>query len=714
MESLVSKDWKTALELLNHAKETLSGIPSQKQKTFLLLLNEFLEHENQFILTFFVNAPVARAKLEDREFGTWISITRKISKISKDAGLIFLKKSPPLLLLLQISELEKWGEKAITKLSSVDSGKKAFEKFLDSSFTGLEKHFKFLSAEERAYFLDKGIELAKIEPGCLENYFEYSPAALRLFSDKQFVKWVEIGIKILKENSNFGSAYFKTSILSFKKIPPSFQNETFEIANSLLEKDWLLAGKFFENLPEVIEKIGENGLRKWADTGIKVHTADRKLAADFFTYSPEVLKELDVSDLEEWALNGLRIFKANTFLGRPYFSLKSKSSRDFIEELAGGAVLSKVEKILKYYAIGLSGTNFKIRSKKELPGFGEIKGIEEMKETNRRKGVETIKGIDGIEGINPVVSGRTIYLEPKIKKYSDFKENFKIYKLSVMHEVGHFQFSAPDSDRISISKEIATFPNKILAANIFGILEDARVEYLIMENYRGVRSDLEKIRSQMLLERKTPDRELEKLMEALLWLSTLQQPVLESHLKEKYLIHYPILEKIPGILQEFIFRPDSSTFNVLQATLSIYDLFEDALGPLENWNYSMLQNLEYRGLDLASFNSTASTGQISHEDIIKRFIPEKEDKTEETKNLPYKKEEDQEEKIEIKSLSLSKNWKLLGTYRYDEWDYAMEDYKAEWCTLNELEPSGEVSDYYRDAKNRYRNEILLIKTSLPE
>lgn len=326
--------------------------------------------------------------------------------------------------------------------------------------------------------------------------------------------------------------------------------------------------------------------------------------------------------------------------------MKSKSSRDFIEELTGWAVLTKIEKILKYYAIGLSGATFKIHSKKELPGFEEIRKIADIQKIKEREAIEgmdsierieRIQGIEGtqrIEGINPLVSGRIIYLEPKIKKYLNFKENFKIYKLSVMHEVGHFQFSPSNSDGIKISDRIATFPNKILAASIFGILEDARVEYLIMDNYRGVRSDLEKIRAQLLLERKVQERELEKLMEALLWFSTSHEPVLGSQFKEKYPL---VFEKIPEILQKFIFRVDSSTFNALQATLSIYDLFEDALGPLEDWNYSILQNLEYRGLDLASFNSTTSIGQISHENIIKRFIPEKEDKSEKTENLTPKK-----------------------------------------------------------------------------
>jgi len=52
--------------------------------------------------------------------------------------------------------------------------------------------------------------------------------------------------------------------------------------------------------------------------------------------------------------------KVTLFLAGPYFSLKSRSSKDFIDELTGSVALKKVVNILRYYAMGLSGTGFKI------------------------------------------------------------------------------------------------------------------------------------------------------------------------------------------------------------------------------------------------------------------------------------------------------------------------------------------------------------------
>jgi hypothetical protein len=716
IECLLNTRWQKALELLAGAKDVFSTIPRQKQEAFLAFLDEYLIFGAAPVLAFFNNAPLAISKVNWKDFETWVLIARRIAEINPDAAVIFLNKSPDLLLALKTDELQKWSEIGISRLASE---KQALEAFFGSSFKGFQRHLKTVNGEERLYLLNVGVELALLDPDCLDNYFEYSPPALKEFSDHNFKEWVDTGARILKENSNSGSNYFKMSVLAFRKIRASYHEEVFKIARILLEKDWLLAGKFFEALPNVVEKIEETDIRKWANTGIKVYETDRALSIAYFTYSPELLNELDITELEAWALNGLKLFEGNPFLGSPYFSLKSKSSNDFVEELTGWVLLKKVENILKYYAVGLSGTTFKIRSKKELPFYKEI------------------------DFMNPVISGRTIYLEPKLRKYGSFEENFKLYKLSIMHEVGHTHFSSLkialeelnelretaknynkadnqlfeaiqrtgdiieiSGNEIKLSDIIKIFPNRILAANIFGILEDARVEYLIMDRYKGIRAALENIRYQMLLERPLPEGELEKLMEALLWFSTLHEPVFE--IKEEYRC---LLDKMPEILQKFIFQPNSSTFNSLKATLGIYNLFENLLGSLEHQKYSGFKNIEYRGMDLDSFGIKDPFLRDSHENIIKRFIPENEDqRTERNEKNPSVEKESSEKKAKKEpKYAADKNWKVLRIYRYDEWDYAINDYKIDWCTVYEIEPAGKSNEYYKKAAEKYRNEIFLIK-----
>lgn len=503
-----------------------------------------------------------------------------------------------------------------------------------------------------------------------------------------------------------GRNYHKNFLSVLEKSSSIYRGELLRTARMLLDKDLMLAGVFFENLPEAAANTGPEGIRKWAGTGIKIFDQDKDLAVDYFSNSAALLKDLDVSELEEWALNGICVFEEDPSLGKPYFSLKSKSSKEFIEGLTGSAALNEIVSVLRYYALGLSGVNFNILSRRML----------QMEEEPN--------------AINPVIAGKTIYLAPRIKKYGDFEDNFRIYKLSIMHEIGHVQFSSHKIERdgaaglmadirsryttimkrtylsglqpegiIDIADIIALFPNKALAGTILGILEDARVEHRIMQHYRGVRSDLERIRYQMLLTRSAPKGELEEFMESLLWVSTGHEPVYNISKGTKGL-----LEETTPLLKERIFHEGSSILDSLDTTFRIYTMLDDRMGPLSQKEYEVLKNIDYRGVDIGAYGRKDSLSPGSHENIIRNFIPQSEVEPEAEKERPH------EEKVKLQpTYSTAKNWKIQGSYRYDEWDAVINDYKADWCTVNEIEPFGMSSDYYKDASEQYRHEIALIK-----
>ncbi|WP_342304872.1 VWA domain-containing protein [Methanolobus sp. ZRKC5] len=507
--------------------------------------------------------------------------------------------------------------------------------------------------------------------------------------------------------SRFFERNYHNNFLSFlKKSSSSYHGELLRTVHMLLDKDRMLAEVFFENLPDASENTGPEGIRKWAGTGIKIFDQDKDLAIDYFTYSAPLLKNLDVSELKEWALNGICVFEENPLLGRPYFSMRSKDSKEFIEGLIGSAALSEIVNVLRYYALGLSGVNFNILSRRML----------QMGEEN--------------DFINPVIAGKTIYLAPSIRKYGDFENNFKIYKLSIIHEVGHVQFSShkieleeaaelmADIRRryttikkrtslsgmqpegiIDIADVIALFPNKALAGTILGILEDARVEYRIMELYKGVRSDLERIRHQMLLTRSALKGKLEEFMESLLWISTGHEPVHNIRNGTR-----DLLDQAKTLLKDRIFQKESSILDSLDTTFRIYTMLDDKLGPLSQMEYEVLKNLDYRGVSIEVYGRKEPLSSRPHENVIRNFIPETE------VELVAEEESPKEEEIKHQSTyATNKNWKILGSYRYEEWDSMINDYKANWCTVNEVEPFGMSSDYYKDASKQYRNEIAQIK-----
>ncbi len=691
IENMREKDWRTVVEIINGSKETFVAIEPQRRHLVLNALSSVLRFSVPLTLALFNKSPLSVANLNDSDFKKWLSVTERIADLNTDVAISFVNRSPRLLGSVDIDEIKEWAERCAALILRDRQAAKAF---IEYSFKGLESHIRDTDREKRAFILDVGSELALVNPACVENYFKYAPDVLQLFNYQNFREWLAIGKMIAQHSSNLGSGYCKHSVVAFHKIPPGYHGEVFSTARMLLGIDWLLAGVFFESLPEVVEKIEPEEIRKWAGTGLKVYEKDKKIAVDYFAFSPSLLEELDVRELEEWALKGISIFDENSIRGRPYFSLKSKSSTDMIEELKGGVALKKVANILRYFAVGLSGVDFSIRSKHVLPLA------------------------EGVDLINPIIAGNAIYLEPKIKKYGGFEDNFNMYKLSVMHEVGHVQFSTTEiSTRaaapvlkkmgimfssaveiVDISSLFSAFPDHILAVDIMGIIEDARIEYMIFASYRGLRDSFKEIRTHLLQARPIPENGLERFMEALLWLSTGNEPAFDIEEKIK-----PAITFCRDLLHKAL-HPNSSTLDSLEVTFEIYTLLGDLYTPPTNRQYTPIKNLEYRGIGISALTEEGPASKDPYEHMLARFVPQCEESKEEKK-----KEEKPDEMFQEQNYAIPNNWNVREIFRYDEWDTVINDYKSGWCIVKEIEPMGDSGEYFEEAIERYSNEITLIR-----
>lgn len=707
IKRMLDTKWLSAVDIISATPLVLVDVAQNKRRMVLDELASFVVYDGNVALALFKNLSTLSGKISDDGLKEWVANARRIAKKDPEASISFMNWSPEIVPFLEPGGITEWVDKALDA-----SDKQALRAYMHDSFKGLGKAGMVSEKEDRSLLLDTGIRLAKIGHGSLESYFENAPAALKLFTMSDFRDWLHIGIVISGQSSVYGSGFFKNYIIGMKHISPSYHGDIIKITLRLLENDWLLAAAFSEHLPSIVEKLGPEDIKRWAMIGMNVHAHSRNLAVDFFSHAPDLLKGLGVAEVEEWAQVGIGVHEDNPLLGRPYFTLMSRSSRDLIDELTGSVALQRVAPVLRYYALGLSGINFSILSKKNLQ-------------------------IEVDDSISPVVAGRSIYLAPRIKRFGGFEDNFRIYKLSVMHEVGHAQFSSDEVplamvadtiktlqdkyagsgtymderyqerlkgavDSVDIGDIIALFQNSALAANILGLLEDARVEYLIMDVYRGVRSDLERIRYQMLLERPAPKSGLEEFVEAILWISTGHEPAFIAGPPSGNMLEF--VDRLRSSLQGQVFRVDSSILDCLLLTVELYSLLEDGFGPLDKIEYEIMKNLEYRGMGLGAYRKTDPLSSRAHDNMIRRFIPESEVDLSSERELP------KEQKTRCKSnYAKDKDWRTLGSYRYDEWDINIGDYRPDWCTVTEVEPTGASTGYYKDASERYRNEIALIK-----
>lgn len=700
-EHIIKVHWLTAIELINIAVKILPDVDPSRREELLTSINSILEFGEAPAMALLTNSGIILERADEQKLATLIRITRIIATIDNESAKLFLETIPQYLGILELDEVEEWIDRGIT---SFPNNKIALRSFMPACLT-LGGHYDETNKDSRSILINRGIQLADIQPQCSLSFFENASLAYNLLSPDMFEEWIGTGEGIAIQGPEIGDDYYKNSIHALNRIEPQRHEEIFLIANTLLKKEGALAGAFIEFLGPFIDRTGAENTAKWAETGLKVYAKDRKLALDYFSHSTSLLEKLDIEELEEWTLKGLDATEEKEAAGKAYFSLESKSSREVVEELTGAVALKKVANVLRYYALGLSGSNFVIRSMTMLPLQVEA------------------------EGMNPIIAGNTIYLAPRIGIYQDTEDNFKIYKLSVMHEVGHVRFTSMDvpqkkvkalaeriCERYSVSNEkkilsqkqnnedidpidiLSLFPNQILGATIFGILEDARVEYMIMDHYRGVRFDLDNIRHRMLLMRPVPEDELEISMEALLWITTGHVPGFELANNTT-----GVLTRTQKEIENRIFSNNSTTFSSLELALEIYSMLEEVFGPLEQVEYRMIQNIGYRGMDVGATGPTDPMMSRTLENVIKNFIPETET------DLTADEDRLKEQATDRPTQAMEKSWKLLGRYKYDEWDTTINDYRSEWSTVNEIEPVGGSTAYYDRAMERYSNEISLLR-----
>lgn len=681
-------DWRTGVEIFTNFNEKFYKIIPENRFIFILSMKDFLKYDIKLMMSLFNRGASALFHLSKEEFKVWLSLIEKIALYDIDISIAFVDRSIFLLDKIQIDKLNSW---VITGIELLDIDKNAAKIFFDYSFTGLNRQLANINLEQLNFLLKKGSELAVLSPECVENYFKYAPKILQISTSQNFREWIKIGKIIAHENSNFGSNYCKFSALALQKISPKHHDKILSIAHLLVEKDWMLTGIFFQSLPDVIDYIHLNDIKRWAILGLKIYNKNKKMSVDYFAFSPSILQDLKIEELEEWVIKGLHIFDQNYLSGMSFFSLKSKSSIDMINSLKGEANFKAISNVLKYYALGLTGIEFNIQSKNVLP-------------------VNT-----GLDILNPIIADDVIYLEPKINKYGNFKDNFNIYKSSIMHEIGHVQFSSSVVSTLQADKLLSknkhifndkyikinylfdTFSNPAIAIDIMGILEDARIEYIILHSYKGISKILKQTRSVLLQERPIPETELEKLMEYLLWLSTDNIP------------HFKLDEKGEDVINFFvqlsaqIFNSSSSTFDSVKMCFKLYEYIENRYGTLKSKAYTPIKNILYRGVGITSLTEDNINSSNYDKNMLAKFVPQFDIGDNEVINKSLSTDFQENEIIQ------SNKYIVKGIYNYDEWDSTINDYKSKWCTLKEIEKVGDFSSYYDDTIKKYYHEIILIK-----
>ncbi|MSQ40060.1 MAG: hypothetical protein EXR55_00030 [Dehalococcoidia bacterium] len=234
---------------------------------------------------------------------------------------------------------------------------------------------------------------------------------------------------------------------------------------------------------------------------------------EFIKSCPIVLRRINDQQLALWFREGIRLLRETEDGGMAYFKVESAHSEEMLDLISSGVELDRVKDILRLYCLALAGIEMDIAVTQELVG----------------------KDIGWVSKAHATTEGTTVFLPPVVDQYPTKEENFTWYKVVSTHQVAHLEFGSFDFrfDRpatlfedlrlslapverkpkgpgaaagngsqatkdqqawiTDVSHFFDLFEDRKLILDIFTVVEDARLDYLVKADYPGIRDSYRKV-----------------------------------------------------------------------------------------------------------------------------------------------------------------------------------------------------------------------------
>jgi nitric oxide reductase NorD protein len=510
--------------------------------------------------------------------------------------------------------------------------------------------------------------------GVALQYFKAASRALTVAGEESFARWTALAKRVALQGN--AASYH------FMKQSPAIISELVALVRP-------------ERRAQVVDAVLE----------IVEELADRSISAavECFKASPLALRAASLGQFRDWARRGIDSTD-NARRIQAYYALESKASQEALFRIEGGLTLDSVSHTLRLYVEGLTGRSLNIASMSSIPDEAKIG------------------------------DGKTIYLPSVVAEFEGEQENFRLFKVLAAHAAGQVEFQtyskgapdtvaalteartafahrrrrngngAVDEDSVDFTAVLAEFPNPDLATRLFGTIENGRIDYLLRAMYRGIRRDLDFVRSR-LIERRPHIEDVPGEMvpfELLFQLSICGGPTPETRRA------YPIVVgELQEILSNYILRDDATVADSLLATRHIYDYF------VEQPTQSDTESDDSSTTDQTDGeNSDASLSEQNAEHLERRQMQLSEDPFSLWASGQQQDTTDQQDVLSRLNSTESAEQDLEKgdrAFYYDEWDRELGDYRTRWCRIVERGGARGSRGFVELVRNRYAGVISSIR-----
>ena len=557
-----------------------ASVKPNQAEGVLLLLDELQD----------ISPKVARAAIEsfpdlqrrDRlsDAVTWLDLGIALAGSSGAIGLKYFKESPLVLGLIETPSGRSLVLKTALELAEQDANV-ALE-FLRVSAEAVT----VISPDQLEAWLEIGFELTQVDFVVALEYIRQIPAVARVLPIEEARAWATFGLKLISQNSFGKTDYFGT--IEFLRTSPlilgdledqSVRAKVITVGSLLAERDPGAGIAWLSESPRLLRAVPNEEWRlKILQYGALMAERDADTALAYLRRAPELVAVIGESAeamtrFEAWFTAGMEVLAYSVEGARAYFALESQKALTSVEAALSGVPLRQVARTIKLFVQGLCGTDLTIQA---LPDS---------------LSQETVA--------RPTVSqdGRTISLPALLRRYPTAEENTRLYLVMAAHEAGHVEFGTyqltlesladvvmalrekygrvKQAEPDSLAALFRFYPHPGLIQDLWTLVEDARVEFLLQREYPGLQRDLQQFAREAITTRSLTHglTVKELVVDQLLQLSTAaSQPVaIHEAIKDEIAVLWPMCQAI--------LAPTATAEGAVRLAHALYVQLEELLAP---------------------------------------------------------------------------------------------------------------------------------------
>ncbi|UVT16008.1 MAG: VWA domain-containing protein [Nitrospira sp.] len=423
------------------------------------------------------------------------------------------------------------------------SGASALKYFKDSPLvlSLIEK------ADARTEVLTIGLEVAEQDANVALEYVRHAPEILSAMHPDHLRPWLEIGIELTAINVVVGLEFIRqisrlASVLPFESVRDwATLGMKLIVPNSLGKPDYVGTLEFLRTSPTILGEIEDPTVRaKVVSLCLVLTEQSPESGMTWLTESPRVLRAVPsmewklrllqygsllaekhagatleylrraaelitligdgpeaVSRFDNWFRAGMEVLAYSPDGARAYFAVESRKALASVEQALSGVPFRQVAQRLKLFVQGLCGRDVAVMAMQDS-----------LMSPSR-----AMVGADGW----------TISFPALLRRYPTAAENERLYLVMAAHEAGHVEFgtyrlrlealadlieavrhrySRSDQARPETLADLfRLYPDPALVQNLWMVLEDARVEFLLQTEYPGLRYDLARLAAESITPR---------------------------------------------------------------------------------------------------------------------------------------------------------------------------------------------------------------------